>query len=333
MTNVIKCVFIIIGTIVGAGFASGQEIATFFNRFESGKLGIMLACIFFGIIIAFILETVAKNKDFDKLIWNKRIIKYMQVSFLAISFCIMIAGIGAFFKEQMGINEWLGALVGCIICFIVFSFKYKGLELANVLLVPIIIIGMIMIGCAEYNVETIGETNSMPQNFFTNSYFVSCLLYVGYNSLILIPVLITFKYYNLSKIHNYVIAFLSFTILIFISVNLFDVINIYYPQILAFEIPTLKLASLNGEMSGILYGIVILFSIFTTAISSGFSFLETNKSKYMKNNILLCISAFIVSNIGFSKLIETLFPIFGYIGLIYIAIIFLEYMIYYKKHR
>ena len=31
--NVCKITFVIIGTIIGAGFASGQEIFTFFNKY------------------------------------------------------------------------------------------------------------------------------------------------------------------------------------------------------------------------------------------------------------------------------------------------------------
>lgn len=33
MKNVLKIVFVIIGTTIGAGFASGQEIYLFFNKY------------------------------------------------------------------------------------------------------------------------------------------------------------------------------------------------------------------------------------------------------------------------------------------------------------
>ena len=33
MNYIFKCLFIVIGTLIGAGFASGQEILTFFNRY------------------------------------------------------------------------------------------------------------------------------------------------------------------------------------------------------------------------------------------------------------------------------------------------------------
>lgn len=36
--NIYKATFVIIGTIIGAGFASGQEIYTFFNRYGFNRI-------------------------------------------------------------------------------------------------------------------------------------------------------------------------------------------------------------------------------------------------------------------------------------------------------
>ena len=36
--NIYKITFVIVGTIIGAGFASGQEIYTFFNRYGLSRV-------------------------------------------------------------------------------------------------------------------------------------------------------------------------------------------------------------------------------------------------------------------------------------------------------
>ena len=52
MKNVLKIVFVIIGTTIGAGFASGQEIYLFFNKYGfMGIIGMILSCIITGFII------------------------------------------------------------------------------------------------------------------------------------------------------------------------------------------------------------------------------------------------------------------------------------------
>ena len=120
MLNVLRCVFIIIGTIIGAGFASGQEIAVFFNRFGVlGLYGIILACALFGVIIFWILYVTAQKniRTLDELVGNHKILRFINSAFLLISFCIMIAGIGAFFEQQFEISSFVGAFVGATICF------------------------------------------------------------------------------------------------------------------------------------------------------------------------------------------------------------------------
>ena len=48
--NVYKITFVIIGTIIGAGFASGQEIYTFFNKYGFKRISWnFYICFYYGI--------------------------------------------------------------------------------------------------------------------------------------------------------------------------------------------------------------------------------------------------------------------------------------------
>ena len=74
------------------------------------------------------------------------------------------------------------------------------------------------------------------------------------------------------------------------------------------------------QFSGI-YGIVILLSIFSTAISIGISFLKNitkDKKSYPQIVAIMCISGVLISNFGFSNLVKMLFPVFGYLGIVWI---------------
>ena len=52
MKNIFKVVFVIIGTLIGAGFASGQEIYLFFFSYGiKGLNGIIVSSILMGITI------------------------------------------------------------------------------------------------------------------------------------------------------------------------------------------------------------------------------------------------------------------------------------------
>lgn len=66
-----------------------------------------------------------------------------------------------------------------------------------------------------------------------------------------------------------------------------------------------------------IYEFIILTSILTTAISEGISVLENtckNKKSYTQFAVILCITSVIFSKIGFSNLINFLYPIFGVLG-------------------
>ena len=52
MKNILKVVFVIIGTLIGAGFASGQEIYLFFFAYGiEGLIGIILSSLLMGVTI------------------------------------------------------------------------------------------------------------------------------------------------------------------------------------------------------------------------------------------------------------------------------------------
>ncbi len=316
-----RCLLIIIGTLVGAGFASGQEIAIFFNRFgDYGWYGSFFSSAFFGLIILFVLKNVSK-KNYETLMMRFSLLRWINEIFLLISFCVMIAGVSAFFEQQLKLPYWIGSMIATSICYLVFSYRYKGLEVFNIILVPCIILGILVIGLGTYSPDAMQDIRYTLPKMFTNSWFLSSILYVGYNSLMLIPILITFHDEDLKNSQKYYIAFLSFAVFTILGFLLVRVMRIYFPQILVFELPTLKLAEQIGTIAKSLYSFIILFSIFTTAISCGYSFLKMQEAKYEKKAFILCIIAIFLSKIGFSKLVSSMFPIFGYFGIFQIIVI------------
>ena len=103
--------YTIIGALVGAGFASGQEIYLFFYRYgKNGILGIFLCSLIFGIIIYKTLNIIRQNeintyKDFLNIIFKNK--KYLSNLtniivniFLCMTFFIMISGFGAYFYQE-----------------------------------------------------------------------------------------------------------------------------------------------------------------------------------------------------------------------------------------
>ena len=61
MKNIAKVSLVIIGSLIGAGFASGQEIFMFFNCYGiKGILGIIISCTITALIIYKVFQIINK---------------------------------------------------------------------------------------------------------------------------------------------------------------------------------------------------------------------------------------------------------------------------------
>ncbi len=336
MKNCIKIALVIIGALIGAGFASGQEIYLFFFSYgKRGILGIGVSAILLGIIIYKTMIIIKKNKittykEFLLSIvpkkWRKEkvleIINIIINIFILITFYIMIAGFGGYLAETIEIPQIIGSSILAIMCVIIMSKETKGIVKVSEIIVPILIVFIVVIGV--YTVISTNVANKIEQMNIINgsSWLVSGVLYASYNTILLISVLISVNNIidrrEVSKA-SIVITFMIFLLAtaVFVSMLKIDVnikkIEMPVSYVIGTQLPKLK----------VLYGIVILTSILTTAISLIAGLMQNVKEKNNKKIwlYLICISSIFISQIGFSALINFLYPIFGYIGIIQILLI------------
>lgn len=332
MKNVLKVVFVIIGTLIGAGFASGQEVYLFFFSYGmEGLIGILISSIIIGVVIYSTFNILNKYKintykDFLNILLPKNtklkiIVNFIINIFILITFFIMIAGFGAYFEQEIGINRLVGSLVLAIITFIVFMTSTKGVVKVNELLVPILIGFIFIIGIISIkDTHILNLENYVIRTNYTN-FSLSAVLYSSYNSILLIPVLITLNNYVKNKKQIFYISFISVIVTILLSIIIFLLLVRVDVDISKLEMPVVYVVSNMFKILRYIYGVIILGSIFTTAISLGVSFLQNtakNKKGYTQIAIIMCITSVIISKFGFSNLVSLLYPIFGYLGLIQI---------------
>ena len=338
MKNILKVVFVIIGTLIGAGFASGQEIYTFFFSYGvEGLIGILISSLILGLVIYKTLQIVQKykiktykeflevfikpknNGNFFNL---KNIINIIINIFILITFFIMIAGFGAYFEQELEINKLIGSAILAILSYIIFTTSVKGVVKVNEILVPILIVFITIIGLINLkSIDLFNIQNYVIRTNESNS-ILSGILYASYNSILLIPVLITLKDYLKDKKQIKIISILTTFIILLLAIILFLLLIKVDVDITKLEMPIVYVVSNMFRGLKTVYGFIILGSILTTSISLGTSFLQNtskNKKSYTQIAIIMCITSVLVSQIGFSNLINLLYPIFGYLGLIQIG--------------
>ena len=109
MIEVISITLVIIGALIGAGFASGQEIFSFFYIYgKNGIYGIVIMSILIGIFIYKSLKIIYQKQvynynDFLNLFIKntkiRNVILWIVNVLLLVSFYIMVAGFGAYFEQ------------------------------------------------------------------------------------------------------------------------------------------------------------------------------------------------------------------------------------------
>ena len=120
------------------------------------------------------------------------------------------------------------------------------------------------------------------------------------------------------------ITIFSVIIIVILSIIIFTLLLSIDIEIKNIELPAVYAAGIIGIKYKYLYGIIILGAIITTAISSAFGFLNNvskNEIEYKKYNKIICILALFAPIIGFSNLVNNLYPIFGILGLIQLILI------------
>lgn len=332
MSNILKVVFVIIGTMIGAGFASGQEVYLFFfSHGLKGIIGIVISSSIMGYVIYKTFKIASKSEKntykgfLDILIpKNEKIKKIANIiinTFIIITFFIMVAGFGAYFEQELGIKSLIGSGILAIITFIIFMTSIKGVIKANEILVPILIGFLVLIGIINLKDLPILQLENHIINVSNSSYFLDAVIYSSYNSILLIPVLLTLKNYIKNKNQIIKIALISTTIIMLLSIIVFLLLIKIDVDITKLEMPAVYVVSRMFKIFKYIYGFIILGSIFTTTISLGASFLQnTAKSKksYTQIAAIMCITSVLISKIGFSNLVNLLYPIFGYMGIIQI---------------
>ena len=327
-------IFSIIGALIGAGFASGQEMYLFFYRFGVyGILGLVLCSSLIGMTIykTFLIihnKNINDYQDFLNEIFyrgnKKPKNKYLNLSyisniivnvFLLITFYIMISGFGAYFEQEFKIHRIIGAIFLAIICFLILLKDIEGVKKVNSVVVPILICIISIISFMNIKTIDINRIN-LKHNY---NWIMQAIVYCSYNMILVIPILVGLKKYVKNKKQIKTISIVSGSIVFFLAISIFlwlTNINICFDNL---EMPAVYVIDTKFPNFSWIYGIVILLSIFSTAISIGISFLKNvmkNKKNYPQFVAIMCISGVIISNFGFSNLVRILFPIFGYLGIV-----------------
>ncbi|MEG0856458.1 MAG: transporter [Terrisporobacter sp.] len=344
LNKIFQVAVVFIGTIVGAGLASGQEITEFFTAYGPlSFIGILICGLFYiamGTIVSkiSILYRLDSYSDVIKVIspnFLGKITGFITTLYLISSASIILAGSGALINQFFGIPKIIGSLIMIALAIFFLLRETEGLIEINSFIVPILLLTITTITifyflfCKDMvSFDFIAQFEPRKTGLMQ-----STILYAGYNILCCLGVLVPLSNQTRkpkTMFYGIALGAIGLAILSFM-INFMLLIN--QPYIFEYEIPLLFVAQRFGNIIQALLLIVIWLEMFSTEVSDVYSISktleQTFKIKFKKGIFIVLAVALPVSQIGFSKLITSLYPMFGLLSLIFIF----QCIYFYFKHR
>jgi uncharacterized membrane protein YkvI len=319
-----------IGTLVGAGFASGQELLQFFGVFGlHGLLGILVATVLFiviGFMIMFSAHQMNTSAYEEVAVPDIKVLKWFVnavISFFLFGILVvMFAGTGSLFNQLFDQNIVIGSFLMMILVLAIALTGSEGLIDSLSILVPIMIVIAVFCGLAAIFSEASTPLAEIPRDY-QNGWLLSTLLFVSYNMVAAIAVLVPLGQHALSKKDIGIGAIAGGGILGLIAFILCLAIILNFQAVSTKDLPMMALVNDINPYLGYAYAFVLFAGIFTTAagclyaLLSRISLLSSQWVKSPKlNTIIICFLSFVGSLIGFTKLVGALYPLTGYLGFV-----------------
>lgn len=326
--------FTYIGTIVGAGFATGQEIVQFFTLY--GRLStftIVISSMLFiwlGTKIMIISFDIKANsyEDMNIHLFGEFIGRWVSLVMLILLLAIttvMLAGAGSVFSEHLHMSYQIGLLFTMLLAYSVITRGMAGIKLVNSLVVPIMLVFTIIV--FKLAIQSPGAYNflHLSSDYPAWRIWLSPFMYTAFNlalsQAVLVPLGATCTDVRTIKLGG-LIGGIGITLMLCIG---HIALSAHMPGIAQYEIPMGHIITPLGPWVYLMFIFIIYAEIFTTLIADLYGLalqLEQRTSIHRHYIVItLLIVCYFVSQIGFRTLLSTLYPLMGLFSLIWLFVI------------
>jgi len=333
----LQVAFTYMGTVVGAGFATGQEILQFFTRFgHLASLTILLTTVFIcwlGTKIMLIAQDIGATsyEDLNRHLFGEQAGRWISLLSMLNLFsvsAVMLAGAGSVFQEQFGIAYNTGLALTMGVAFLLLLRGITSIMAVNSLVVPFMLTYTVL-------VVIITAKQPMSGNWLTLASVESPLkmvsyafMYIAGNLALAQAVLVPIGSNTKDRTVLYRGGIIGGCGIGFMLLAGHFALSAHMPGVMRYEIPMGYTVSVLGSTVQILIVTVIFAEIFTTLLSNVYGLsLQIQRYILWRRPVLIAvilITCCAISQVGFSRLLSFLYPLFGLISLVWLAGIFMS---------
>ncbi len=316
------------GAVIGAGFASGQEIKQFFVTYgRYANPGAVMTIVFFIIFCAWLMAYCTRQRisglpEMLELMGGKRLggfFLHLINLFMWFGLSVMLAGSATLFQGLWQIPRLASALITALLVYLVARRQVKGLAVANEMLLPVLVFLVLFFLLRSFGIPEQG----LSVVAFQRGWLWSALLYLGSNSAILLTTIPNLMGETDSRnLCNGVL--IAAGLLLFLLLTNIYLLNKYAAISGDWDLPLVPIAQYLLPQLPWAYGVILFIALITTAFANALSL-----SKYFQQlwpsraNLLLLLatlsSAFLAQE-AFGQLVAALYPLTGYLCLAFYLI-------------
>ena len=306
---------LIVGTMIGAGFASGKEIVTFFGEVPNPLTALITGVLVFGcsVLFLFVGRRVKKSDlgEVNGVVFGKaRALADVFMLFNSMTVLgAMLAGADSLLAEFIDLKPLASVALG-ILCAVISVRGLKGILKANAVLVPIMVTVMSVCCIMAFDFPLKFTELKIAPHYL--------VLYVAMNMILGGGVLTT-----VNDLSPREILLSSAVAALIISALLMCIMSALQSCSAAHaDLPMLLIALKSGKAMYFISFAVIGAAIFTTmltAFKSLFDYLNGLIKHSAVTAAVVLLGGLAVGMFGFSNVVGRLYPVIGGIGLVYIA--------------
>ena len=331
-----------VGVVVGAGFASGQEMLQYFVAFGGiGRGGAIVAGVIMMAAGAITLAYGSYLRAKEHLVVFDRMAlpltsKLLDFAVLCTCFStgfVMLSGAGSNLNQQFGLPTLVGMVIMLVLVLATGFLDVDAVSKVIGAITPFIMI--FLVGGGIYVLVTTTPDHAALEQasaqVATNlpNWWISSLNYVGMTLMVGISMAIVIGGANLMPRAAALGGLMGGTVWAVLVVLLVFALYLRVDEVYADDMPLLSIVTQVNPMLGNLMGIVVFGMIFNTAVGMFYSMakrITRNKPEnFRKVYVIGVLVGFCFSFIPFTTLVGIVYPISGYIGIILIAVMFIAW--------
>lgn len=344
--KVVKIALAFVGLLIGAGFATGKEVIQYFISFGiPGLWGVVISGLLMTVAGAVILQLgsyflAREHNMVFRNVGHPVVSTFLDISVTLTLFAVgfvMLAGAGSTLEQQFGLPAWIGA--GIMTLLVMATGMLDVDKVSSIIsgVTPLIIVAVVVafaytmfhLPTDVSSIDALASQSESP----VQPWWLSAMNYTGLALILGVSMCLVIGgnypdpreagWGGLAGGALYTVLLLMSAIVMFLN----------FPNLGEADIPMLSLFATMHPVFALIMVFIIFAMIYNTAIGMfyalGRRLTATRQEKYRPVFLVGCLVGYAVSFLGFSTLMNYVYPAIGYIGMFMVGVMIVAWV----RHR